>query len=571
MSLLADMAKGAGISCFQEIKSVLCSECGIVIEPDIAEVSNICEDCFYIVYAGFMSQKCVVFHCYECKKYVASMAFGTARWLTMSKLRKSLGFVYKQFLKRLPVWNKVKLVQCEFIETEPDSKVINVKFTVYKEVLGTILEKSCTTKFWVIKMLCQYCPEVKVFESRPEEKVFESRPEEQFESRPEEKVFESQPEEKVSESCPELRQSVSHRRTFFHLEQLILKDNAAADCVRIKQVDQGLDFIFPSQGYAFKFVEFLASHVPIKYDLSLHGNNCALPVTICPICPDDLIYLPHEVAAGLGNFGPLVICIKVTNSIVLMNPFTLDHRILDGARYWETPFESLLTCDQLTICVTVDIGKGFGKEVTVCGKQYELGKAIVARLRDYWTNNRHFYVWSHLGGVLDEADAALGHDLALAKGKFKLDKSLPELILVKRCFVEELNHKRGEPRPWVLKRLDIEVDDKKEMKTKYEKSLEEPDYEKAVTSDYQKSLEEPLCDDEEVIMSDYQMMTEYERFLCEVETNPDIWPFYNFYKNKEYDPSKVGPGLDFGGTWPGYSDGPPSFPEEQLLDEAVQV
>ena len=73
-----------------------------------------------------------------------------------------------------------------------------------------------------------------------------------------------------------------------------------------------------------KFVEFIGKVAPMKscndkqlvsHDIKSNNYNYkyTFSVEICPICREDLIFLPLKVAASLGNLGPLVICTKVTN------------------------------------------------------------------------------------------------------------------------------------------------------------------------------------------------------------------------------------------------------------------
>lgn len=129
----------------------------------------------------------------------------------------------------------------------------------------------------------------------------------------------------------QLRQHVSHRRTFFYLEQLILKHDAAKDAIRIKQMDQGIDFFFRKRSHGVKFVEFVCKVAPARSraDKQLvskdsHTDKCnykyTFSVEISPICREDLICLPPKLSVSLGNLGPLVICTKVTDSIALL-PF----------------------------------------------------------------------------------------------------------------------------------------------------------------------------------------------------------------------------------------------------------
>jgi nonsense-mediated mRNA decay protein 3 len=55
----------------------------------------------------------------------------------------------------------------------------------------------------------------------------------------------------------QVRQHVAHKRTFLFLEQLILKHGAAAQCINIKDIHEGIDFFFSNRAHGLKFIDFL--------------------------------------------------------------------------------------------------------------------------------------------------------------------------------------------------------------------------------------------------------------------------------------------------------------------------
>ncbi|KAF4368479.1 hypothetical protein F8388_018603 [Cannabis sativa] len=136
---------------------------------------------------------------------------------------------------------------------------------------------------------------------------------------------------------------------------MILKHGAAVAAIKIKQVDKGIDFFFSNRSQGVKFVEFIAKVAPVirsRHDKQLishdtKSNNYnykyTFSVEISPICREDLICLPSKVSLSLGNLGPLVICTKVTNTISLLDPFTLRQCYVDGDRYLRSSLKSLLT------------------------------------------------------------------------------------------------------------------------------------------------------------------------------------------------------------------------------------
>ncbi|KAK7850579.1 60s ribosomal export protein nmd3 [Quercus suber] len=332
-----------------------------------------------------------------------------------------------------------------------------------------------------------------------------------------------------------LNKHVSHRRTFFYLEQLILKHGAAASAIKIKQMEQGIDFFFSNRSHGVKFVEFIGKVAPMKsrndkqlvsHDIKSNNYNYkyTFSVEICPICREDLICLPLKVAASLGNLGPLVICTKVTNSIALLDPLTLRISYLDADQYWRLPFKSLLTSRQLVEYIVLDVEK-ISSEVNVGGSKYVLADAQVARVSDFGKNDTIFNIRTHLGHLLNPGDYALGYDLYGANSNdIEIEKHkglvIPEAILIRKSYEEKRQKKRGKPRAWKLKSLDMEVDDKNRT-------------------------------DQEKINS------EYEQFLKDLEENPELRFNISLYRNKDYQPSEMTSVAD--------GDDVPSIPLDELL------
>ncbi|KAF6171419.1 hypothetical protein GIB67_009560 [Kingdonia uniflora] len=228
-------------------------------------------------------------------------------------------------IKRLNLNNKVRLADAEFIWTEPHSKRIKVKVKVRKEVLnGVILEQGYVAEYVLQDHMCEVCSRVA---ANPDQWV----------------------------AAVQLRQHVGHRRTLFYLEQLIIKHDAAVKATKIKQMEHGIDFFFANRSHGLKFVEFVGEVVPVKsrskkqlvsHDTKSQTYNYKhmFSVEICEICREDLICLPPKVANSLGNLGPLVLCTKVSNNIILVDPFTLRHPFLDADQYRRDPFKALISC-----------------------------------------------------------------------------------------------------------------------------------------------------------------------------------------------------------------------------------
>jgi nonsense-mediated mRNA decay protein 3 len=402
--------------------------------------------------------------------------------------------------------NKVKLVNAEFIWTEPHSKRVKVKVSVQKEVYnGAILEQSYLVEYVQQDHMCESCSRVA---ANPDQWV----------------------------AAVQLRQHVSHRRTFYYLEQLILRHGAAARAVRIKQMDHGIDFYFSNRSHGNKFVEFIGKVAPVKsrsdkqlvsHDSKSNNYNYkyTFSVEISPICREDLICLPPKAAAILGNIGPIVICTKVTNSIALLDPLTLKFGFLDAEQYWRTSFKSLLTSRQLVEYIVFDI-EAVSSEVTVGGTKYVLADAQVARVSDFGSNDTMFSIRTHLGHLLKPDDHALGYDLYGANtNDMELDRYkgyIPEVVLIKKSYEEKRQKKRGKARPWKLKSLNMEVDDK-------------------------------------IKVDEDKRDAEYEHFLKDLEENPELRFNISLYQNNDYQPSEVESVTD------GDGEELPSVPFNELL------
>ncbi|KAM3341450.1 60S ribosomal export protein NMD3 [Capsicum galapagoense] len=482
------------------IGNVLCCKCGISMQPNAA---NMCANCLRseIDITEGLQKHVIICHCPECDSYLQP----PRTWIKAQLESKEL---LTFCVKRLKNLNKVRLVQAEFIWTEPHSKRIKVKLKVQKEVLhGAILEQAYTVEYVIQDQMCESCTRV---QANPDQWV----------------------------AAVQLRQHVSHRRTFFYLEQLILKHDAAARAIMIKQMDQGIDLFFSNRSHAVKFVEFIGKVVPsrsrndkqlVSHDPKSNNYNYkyTFSVEISPVCREDLICLPPKVSNSLGNLGPLVICTKVSNHIALLDPFILRNCFLDAEQYWRASFKSLLSSRQLVEYIVLDI-EAVSSEVNIGGSKYALADAQVARISDFGKNDTIFNVRTHLGHLLNPGDYALGYDLYAANSNdSELDKYkgfvLPDVILVKKSYEEKWQKKRGKPRSWKLKSLNMEIDDNTGKGRDHEE----------------------------------KMNSEYEQFLRDLEENPDLRFNISLYRNKEYQPSEMASVTD--------GDDAPSVPLEELL------
>jgi len=105
-------------------------------------------------------------------------------------------------LRKVTGLNKLKVVDASWVWTEPHSMRLKIKLTLQKEIMnGAIMQQSCLVEFVVRNQQCRSC--------------------------------EASYAQGAWKAVVQVRQRVTHKRTFMYLEQLILKQEAHNDCVKI--------------------------------------------------------------------------------------------------------------------------------------------------------------------------------------------------------------------------------------------------------------------------------------------------------------------------------------------------
>ncbi|KAF5200839.1 60S ribosomal export protein NMD3 [Thalictrum thalictroides] len=131
----------------QTVGSVLCCKCGIPMAPNSA---NMCVKCLRseVDITEGLQNHVIIMWCPECQKYLQPPRTWIKAQLESKEL---LAFC----VKRLRL-NKVKLMNFEFIWTEPHSRRIKVKLTVQKEVLnGVKLEQAYIVEYVQTDHMCE--------------------------------------------------------------------------------------------------------------------------------------------------------------------------------------------------------------------------------------------------------------------------------------------------------------------------------------------------------------------------------------------------------------------------------
>ncbi len=113
-----------------------------------------------------------------------------------------------------------------------------------------------------------------------------------------------------------IKQFASHKKSFYFLEQLILKHKLNKKFkMELEEISLGLKFNFVNNDCS-KFVDFLKNFLPI-YQRKVKNveNQTIFKTEISPICrcklilkKDDIICLHPKLFSTLGNIGPILIC-----------------------------------------------------------------------------------------------------------------------------------------------------------------------------------------------------------------------------------------------------------------------
>ncbi|KAL0220694.1 hypothetical protein RCL1_000548 [Eukaryota sp. TZLM3-RCL] len=404
-----------------QVLTCLCCMCGAPMEPNPAFMCLLC----------LRSRVDITEHIPRAA--AVTLCKGCARWKVPPKAWVVAPLESRELLslclKRLPGLNTVHLTDAVFIWTEPHSRRINIKLTVQKEVFAAaILQQQLVVEFTVTTEQCPDC-----------QKSYT---------------------EHTWVASVQVRQKVPHKRTFLYLEQLILKNRIQENTINIKEEKHGVDFYFNSRSHAQRFVDWLCSVVPAKYNTSkklishdirnnTYHNKYSFSVEIAPVCKHDLVFLPQRTASSLGDFSRLVLVKKVASTFYLMDPLTGKTASVNPQRYYRDEFSSLLTSRQMINFIVLNV------EPSSIPGVFDIS---VARERDFGANDEYYITRCDLP-YLNPGDLVQGYDLNSMQFDTNLvgdTSNLPDVILVKKIYV------RTRPRKYKLKRLAIEKADIKE-------------------------------------------------------------------------------------------------------------
>lgn len=414
--------------------TILCCECGIAIEPNPA---NMCVGCLRSqvdITEGIPKQATLHF-CRGCERYFQP----PGEWVKCTLESREL---LTLCLKKLKGLNRVKLIDASFVWTEPHSKRIKIKLTVHGEVAGgAILQQVFVVEYTVAHQMCDEC-------HRSEAQDF-------------------------WRASVQVRQKSENKKTFYYLEQLILKHKAHENTLGIKPIHGGLDFFYTTEGHARKMVDFLSAVLPCKYQHSkklishdIHSNiynyKFTYSVDIVPVSKDSIICLPKKLTQQLGGISPICLIYRVTNSVHLIDPSTAQIAEISATVFYRYPFGAICNPKQLVEYIVMDIEPIMDKDRKIFPGQgaishrHVLADIWVVKASELGVNDNTIHTRTHLGHVLKPGDSVLGYNIEdsnINDTNFdKLDRSsVPDVILVKKHYGDRSFRRRQ--RIWKLKRL----------------------------------------------------------------------------------------------------------------------
>jgi len=420
----------------QQLPTILCCGCGIGITPN---PSNMCVACLrtQVDITKDIPKQVVIYFCRFCERYLNP----PANWVVCSLESRELMALCLKRLKGLP---KVKLIDANFVWTEPHSKRIKVKMTVQGEAIaGTILQQTFIVEYVVNHQMCDECRRVEAKD--------------------------------LWSAMVQVRQKTDQRKTLFYLEQLLIKYEATRQCTGIKPSHEGLDFYFGAESGARKLVEFLQSVIPIRsqHAKKLISHDCSSnvynykytsSVEVVPICKDNVVCLPAKLAHQLGGMGQICVVYKVTSLLHLIDPNSCQFTEIPADVFFKYPFASLLRPKNLVEYTVMNIEvipeherRKFSGQGAV-SKKHTLADCWVVKTSQLgMTDDDGLHCRTHLGHLLQPGDSVLGFDLANSNvndshlEKMKGEK-IPDVVLVKKIYAEK--SVRNRKRRWRLKHME---------------------------------------------------------------------------------------------------------------------
>ena len=444
-----------------EFVNVLCCVCSVEIQPNPA---NMCVNCLRndVDITEGINRSMVIHSCRSCGRFLCPP------WQNVALESKEL---LAACMRKIPGLSKLRVVDATWIWTEPHSMRLKIKITVQKEVAGgAILQQAAVVDFAIKNQQCKNC--------------------------------EASYAQGVWHGVAQVRQRVSHKRTFYLLEQILLKHHAHSDCINIITYKDGMDFYFKERGPTLRFIDFLEAHVPLRQKhsrklvsadfKSAKGNfKDNYLIELVPVCKDDLISLPKELAKNSADINPLCLVKTVAAGIHVIDPQTGERHEVSSEKYWRWEFSSLMQSKDLEAFVVLEVEAIYQEARQSAkkrsdGKKMQMAEVVLAKEADLGKNDIQFQCKTHIGHLLKVGDIVMGYDITRAgwaitgaqgKAESMCRGPIPDVVIVRKDYTKK-NSLRAETggRAWELRKLDVDATADQQMNQRDERQMEQ-DYE----------------------------------------------------------------------------------------------
>lgn len=195
-------------------------------------------------------------------------------------------------------------------------------------------------------------------------------------------------------------------------------------------------------------------------------------VEICPLCKDDLLYLPAKLARQLGNISRLVLVKNISNLIHVIDPLSGQTASMSPEAFWRDPIRPVITAARSRLTRYIVLGKeaavverNVSKRSATRKQRNRLATVTVAKESDLGVNDAQFEERSHLGYLMKAGDVCLGYDLQETQlvddeaEDMRADGKLADVIIVCKLYggVASGDGNAAKRRMWRLQRLDVDV------------------------------------------------------------------------------------------------------------------
>ena len=408
---------------------VPCVLCGTRTEPND---SYMCLECLrgQISITDSIDRKGEMVQCSECFRWLIR-SDGSSKHRNSNELWQAhepesnslLGVCLK---KIRGLQNKdIRVVEANFIWTEPHSRRIKVGLVVEAEVLNgkTKVKQKVEVEFIHRMKKCMNCVK--------------------------------EASEHSWEALVQVRQRTTGSKAIIALEEMIVKAGLGALLNSVQITKEGLDLYCHNKNQGETVVAFVTSHMPCKVktskkQVSKLTAEYVFVVEVAPVCKYDFV----PITTKSGKIQELMLVAKLSSSVHLINPMSCRKMEIKADKFFMNPLQSLMTASDLVEFIVLDVQEEH-KGPVVSDKGVEIDKYTggfvtahieVARATDFGINDSTYIVRSHLGNILKAGDPVLGYDLvhSMVQGNLRerLNFDMQDVVLVRKSSLNKAEKKK---------------------------------------------------------------------------------------------------------------------------------